>query len=312
MADATTTATDEVAIDFHTLFRIYKDGRIDRFAGTQILPPTTHPDTGVRSKDVVINPGTGLSARLFLPKITADHSTGKLPFLLFIHGGAFCIETPFSPNYHNHVAALAAEANVVALSLHYRRPPEHLLPAAYDDAWEALNWAIAHSEDGDGPEEWLKHHADFQRIFVAGDSAGANIANTVLVRVGSEGVRNGSRVLGMILFHPYFHNGEPNKLLDVIFPTSSGATDPRLNPAGADPNGLAKLGCESVLIFVAKKDWLKDRGWSYYEALRKSGWVGKVEIVESEDEDHVFHLLNPACEKAVDLMKKTVSFLKQV
>lgn len=302
--DTTATATDEVAVDFHTLFRIFKDGRIERFAGTEILPPSPDPQDGVvRSKDVVISPETGLSARLFLPK-----SAGKLPFLLYIHGGAFCIETPFSPNYHNHVAALAAQANVVALSLHYRRPPEHPLPAAYDDAWEALNWAVAHS-GGDGPEEWLNHHADFQRVFVAGDSAGSNIASTVVVRVGSEGVSSGARVIGMVLFHPYFHSGEPNKLLDIIFPTSSGAADPRLNPAGADPKELAKLGCGNVLIFVAAKDWLKDRGWTYYEAVKKSGWIGKVEIVESEDEDHVFHLINPACGKAVELINKTVSFL---
>ncbi|KAH7517951.1 hypothetical protein FEM48_Zijuj09G0118800 [Ziziphus jujuba var. spinosa] len=303
---------DDVAIDFYSLFRIYKDGRVQRFAGTDILPPSPDPKNGdVRSKDVVISPETGLSARLFLPDTTTDSSTAKLPFLIYIHGGAFCIGSPFSPIYHNHVASLTAGANVVALSLHYRRAPEHPLPTAFEDAWEAFQWAVGHS-DGDGPEEWLNRHADFRRVFFAGDSAGATIAHNVVVRAGViEGEIKGLRIVGMVLIHPFFGNEERDKLLEIIFPTSSGTSkDPRLNP-GVDPKLLGRLGCGNVLIFVAEKDRLKERGRSYYEALKKSGWVGKVEIVENEGEKHVFHLMNPGCHNAVTLVEKTVSFLKQ-
>lgn len=303
--DATT--TDEVAIDFHNLFRIYKDGRIDRFNGTDVHPPSTNPETGVQSKDVVVSSENGLSGRLFLPRIT-DSTDGKLPFLIFIHGGAFVIQSPFSPVYHNHVSAIVAKANVVALSVDYRRAPEHPLPIAYDDAWDALQWAVSHSS-GDGPEEWLNCHADFRRVYLAGDSAGANIAHNVVVRAGVNGLTNGVKITGMVFFHPYFDNDETNKLLDIIFPTRSRPTDLRLNP-GSDPIQLAKLACEKMLIFVAQNDFLRDRGWSYYEALKKSGWVGSVEIVETEDEGHVFHLHNPVCDKAMALMDKTVYFFK--
>lgn len=298
--------TDEVAFESLPFFRIYKDGRIERLSGTEIVPPTTDPETGVRSKDVVVSSETGLSARLFLPKTT--DTAGKLAFLLYIHGGAFCIDSPFSPTYHNYVASLAAEANVVALSVHYRRSPEHPLPVAYADAFEALLWAFSHS-GGDGPEQWVNLHADFQRVFVAGDSAGGNIAHNVVVRAGVEAISGGVRILGMILFHPYFCNEKASELFEIIFPTSSGPDDPRLNPVG-DPK-LASLGCGGVLIFVAEKDPLRERGWNYYKALRKSGWAGKVEIVETQGENHIFHLRSPGCDTAVDLMKKTVSFLKQ-
>ncbi|KAF3435378.1 hypothetical protein FNV43_RR22467 [Rhamnella rubrinervis] len=295
-----TTTTDEVAIDFLPLFRIYKDGRIHRFTGTDVHPPSTNPDTGVQSKDVVVSSETGLSGRLFLPRIT-DSTAGKLPFLLFIHGGAFVIESAFSPAYHNHVAALAAEANVVAFSVDYRRAPEHHLPIAYDDTWDALQWAISHS-GGDGPEEWLNRHADFRRVYVAGDSAGANIAHNVVVRAGVDGLINGANITGMVLFHPYFDHGEVNKLLDIVFPKRSRPMDPRVNP-GSDPNQLAKLACEKVLIFVAQKDFLRDRGLSYYEALKTSGWGGSVELADTEDEGHVFHLHNPGCDRALALME---------
>ncbi|PQP97957.1 putative carboxylesterase 12 [Prunus yedoensis var. nudiflora] len=113
----------------------------------------------------------------------------------------------------------------------------------------------------------------------------------------------------MILFHPYFGNEKPNKLLEVIFPACSGLNDPRVNQS-KDPK-LGEIGCGRVLVFVAEKDFFRDRAWAYYEALKKSGWGGVVEIVESEGEDHVFHLFNPSCDKAVEMVKKVVSFINQ-
>jgi acetyl esterase/lipase len=74
---------------------------------------------------------------------------------------------------------------------------------------------------------------------------------------------------------------------------------------------FAKLGCERVLVFVAEKDDLMDPGKRYYEELKKSGWAGSVEIVENSGEEHCFHLPNLKYEKAVDLIKKLVSFVKQ-
>lgn len=113
----------------------------------------------------------------------------------------------------------------------------------------------------------------------------------------------------MVLFHPFFTNDKPDELIEIIFPSKSGLNDPRLNP-GADPK-LRRLGCGKVLIFVAEKDSLNDRGWNYYKALKESGWGASVEIVETEGEGHVFHLLDPDSGKALALMEKTVSFFKQ-
>ncbi|KAF3435375.1 hypothetical protein FNV43_RR22464 [Rhamnella rubrinervis] len=301
--------TDEIIFNFQNKFQIYKSGRIERFTGEDIVPSSPDSNTDVRSKDVVISPQTGLSGRLFLPKIT-DSTAGKLSFLLYIHGGAFCIESPFSPTYHNYVAALTAKASIVVLSVHYRRATEHLLPIAYEDAWEALQWVLAHSK-GDGPEELLNYHADFQRVFAAGDSAGATLTHTVVLRAGIEGV-SGLRIIGMILFHPFFTNDdEPDRLMEIISPSSSGPNDPMLNP-GKDSK-LGRLGCGKVLIFVAEKDLFRDRGWNYHKAVKESGWGGgSLEIVETEGEGHVFYLSDPDSDKALALMEKTVSFFKQV
>jgi acetyl esterase/lipase len=92
-----------------------------------------------------------------------------------------------------------------------------------------------------------------------------------------------------------------------VSPTTSGLDDFRYNPA-ADSR-MASLGCTRVLICLAEKDALRQRGLFYYETLRKSGWGGEVEIVETEGEGHVFHLFNPNCDTAEALLKKLASFI---
>ncbi|GLT37009.1 hypothetical protein SLA2020_113530 [Shorea laevis] len=309
----------ELAVDASPMLRLYKDGRIERLMGTEVVPPGFDPKTNVDSKDVLYLPENGLSNRLYVPKTT--NPGDKLPLLIYFHGGAFCLETAFSPTYHNYLNPLVAEANIIAVSVDYRRAPEHPIPAAYDDAWTALKWVASHS-GGNGPANWLNSHADFGKVFFAGDSAGANIAHHMAMRIGKEKLE-GFAVTGINLTHPYFWGTEPvgdeikdlaaNEKIEGLWrfasPGTSGCDDPWMNPLkGPD---LAGLGCSRVLVCVAEKDILKHRGCYYYAKLKESGWGGEIEIMESEGENHVFHLFNPTCENAVAMLKKVASFLNQ-
>ncbi|KAF9675926.1 hypothetical protein SADUNF_Sadunf09G0084800 [Salix dunnii] len=298
--------------DFPPFFRIYKNGRVERItADAETVPPSDDPHTGVQSKDTVVSQKNGLSVRLFIPRI--KDPSQKLPLLIYIHGGAFCVESPFSSIYHSYVTNLVHQANVIAVSVQYRRAPEHPLPVAYDDSWAAIQWVASHV-NGNGVESWLNKHADFKRTFLAGDSAGANIVHNMTVRAGVNGL-TGVKISGMVLAHPFFGDKEPefsSPVLEFIFPGVNIYDDPRINPVGAGGAELASLQCSRVLIFVAGKDVLRERVYKYYEALKQSGWGGAVEIVETEGEDHVFHLLNPSCDKAEVMMKQVVSFINAV
>ncbi|KAL6963980.1 hypothetical protein U1Q18_034985 [Sarracenia purpurea var. burkii] len=316
---ASISSEPEIVLDLPNFIRVYKDGRVERLIGTDVVAPSIDPDAGIQSKDVVIDPETAVSARLFLPK-TADPNQ-KLPLLIYFHGGGFCVESAFSPEYHNYLNSLVAEANVVAVSVDYRRAPEHPLPAAYGDSWAAVKWVASHSAcGGNGNDEWLKTCVDFDRVFFGGDSAGANIAHHMAIRVGSEGL-SGVNLAGIFLIHPYFGGMEPigserddikgkafaDKLWKFAFPSSSGSDDPLFNPE-MDPR-LSGLGCKKVLVCVAEKDLLRDRGWRYKEKLEKSGWGGTAEVVEAAEESHVFHLFKPTCDNAVTMLKRVVAFL---
>ncbi|KAL6213435.1 hypothetical protein ACLB2K_012882 [Fragaria x ananassa] len=99
------------------------------------------------------------------------------------------------------------------------------------------------------------------------------------------------------------------ELWRFCYPLTSGTDDLFLNP-GKDPK-LAELGCEKVLVCVAEKDSLKDRGWYYSEVLKKSGWNGVVEVMEAKEEDHVFHLIDNSCDNARTMLKKRRLLLLQ-
>ncbi|XP_009773904.1 2-hydroxyisoflavanone dehydratase-like [Nicotiana tabacum] len=309
----------EIVHDLFPLIRVYKDGRIERLLGEGVVPAELDPETGVQIKDVQIDPKINLSARLYLPK-NLDQ-VQKIPLFVYFHGGGFVIESASSPSYHKHLNLVATEANVIIVSVNYRLAPEYPLPIAYEDSWLALKWIASHAK-GEGHEPWLKDHADLNHVYFGGDSAGANIAHNIAIRVGLEKL-DGVKLDGIFLACPYFWgidliDGEAEnldcknyieKLWAFAHPNSSGLDDPLMNPE-KDPK-LSSLGCDKVLVYVAGKDPLKYRGLYYKELLEKSGWQGTVEVVEIKDEEHVFHLFAPTSENAMVVLKKLVSFLNQ-
>jgi acetyl esterase/lipase len=140
-------AADEITIESPAHFRLYKSGRIERLNRPPVLPAGLDETTGVTSKDVVLDAETGLSVRLYLPKL--QEPSKKLPVLVYFHGGGFVLESAGSATYHTYVNPLAAAAGVLVVSVCYRLAPEHPLPAAYEDSWAALRWAAS------ARDEWI-------------------------------------------------------------------------------------------------------------------------------------------------------------
>ncbi|CAN1256805.1 Probable carboxylesterase 13 [Linum perenne] len=307
---------EEISLDLSPLIRIHKNGTVERLMTYTTVPAGHDPQYDVVSKDVIFSTDPNLSARIYAPSAAVTTSGRKnLPILVYYHGGGFCIESAFSQSYHGYVNAIVAAAQIVVVSVDYRLAPEHLLPCAYDDSWAALKWIVS------GAEDWLNEFVDFGKIYLAGDSAGANIAHHVAMRNGEEKLID---LVGIVLVDPYFWGtdpigDEPKDEESRRVPSGlwlmanpglvAGLDDPGINVT-VDPK-LPSLGCRRVLVLVAEKDMLKDRGWRYYETMGKNGWKGTAEIEETKGEGHVFHLYNPASESAAARMKRTILFLNQ-
>lgn len=93
--------------------------------------------------------------------------------VLLLHGGAYILKLS---NIYRGMAVrysrMAGDADV--FSPDYRLAPEHVFPAALDDAVDAWDWLLAH---GYKP----------QNILVAGDSAGGNLALALTLKLRDMG-----------------------------------------------------------------------------------------------------------------------------
>lgn len=309
----------EIAFDYSPKFRIFKNGRIERLTTEIFVPPSLNPENGVVSKDAIYSPEKNLSLRIYLLQDSVvDSSAKKIPLLVYFHGGGFILETAFTPIYHTFLTSTVSAADCIAVSVDYRRAPEHPIPIAYEDSWDAVKWILTHIT-GSGSEDWLNKHADFSKVFFAGDSAGANIAHHMVMKAEKEALSpENFKISGMVLFHPYFWSEEmqmgARRYYEVLWRIASpnskkGVEDPWINVVGSDLSGL---GCRQVLVMLAGNDVLAKGGLGYAVELEKSGWEGKVQVVETKDEGHVFHLRNPDSDNARRVVQNFVEFLKGV
>ncbi|RDX64599.1 2-hydroxyisoflavanone dehydratase, partial [Mucuna pruriens] len=318
----------EIVKELLPLIRVYKDGSVERLLSSPNVPPSSSdPDTRVSSKDIVIEDNPFLSARIFLPKSHNKHNQ-KLPIFVYFHGGAFCVESAFSFFVHRYLNILASEANIIAVSVDFRLLPHHPLPAAYEDGWTTLQWIASHAtNNATKPEPWLTNFADFNKLYVGGDTSGANLAHNLLMRAGTETLHGDLRILGALLCCPFFWGSKPigsepveehdqslaMKVWSFAWPDAhAGIDNPMINPFAPGSPSLATLGCSKMLITITAKDEFRDRDILYYETVKRSGWKGAVELFDVGDEPHAFQLFKPETDRAKAMIKCLASFLKEI
>lgn len=131
----------DLTIEPLPFIRFLKNGStVESLRGNYVVPASLDPQNNVVSKDVVYSQEHSLSVRLFLPhkKSTELAADEKLPLLIYFHGGAFIMGSPFSPVSHNYLTEVVKASNCLAVSVQYRLAPEHPIPAAYEDSWSAM------------------------------------------------------------------------------------------------------------------------------------------------------------------------------
>ncbi|KAJ6713930.1 CELL DEATH ASSOCIATED PROTEIN [Salix viminalis] len=179
------------------------------------VPPHEEFIEGVATRDVTIDENSGLGARIYLPQHepdrSADHNSNKLPVIIHFHGGGFCISRADWYMYYYIYSRLARSAPAIVVSVYLRLAPEHRLPAAIDDGFSALMWLRALARgDHDSYEPWLSNYGDFNRVFLIGDSSGANLVHHVAARAGEVDL-SPVRLAGGIPVHPGFVRSERSK-----------------------------------------------------------------------------------------------------
>ena len=135
-----------------------------------------YPDGVTAQTTAIATPTHAIPIRIYR---TAAPDASAL--VLYFHGGGFILGGLDS---HDDVCAeLCARTGYEVVSVDYRLAPEHLHPAAFDDALAAFEWAAT---------------TYARPILLAGDSAGGNLAAAV-----SHATRGHSRApIGQVLIYP--------------------------------------------------------------------------------------------------------------
>uniref|UniRef100_A0A0D9X245 Alpha/beta hydrolase fold-3 domain-containing protein n=1 Tax=Leersia perrieri TaxID=77586 RepID=A0A0D9X245_9ORYZ len=279
------------------------------------------PDAaGVRSVDVTIDANRCLWARVFSPPATTG-STAKLPVIVFFHGGGFVLFSAASCYYDRLCRRICRVVNAVVVSVNYRLSPEHKFPSPYDDAVAALRFLAACNNAGEIPG--VAAAVDLSTTFLAGDSAGGNIAHHVANRWSSPSLR----FAGVMLIQPFFGGEERTEEeieLDKVAITLTmartdyywrqflpdGATRDHAaaHVAGAGELTAAAEAFPPAMVVIGGFDLLK--GWQarYVAALRREG--KKVRVVEFPDAIHGFFLF-PELADSGDLVEEMKVFVRK-
>ncbi|XP_065867152.1 carboxylesterase 15 [Euphorbia lathyris] len=292
------------------VLRVFSDGSIWRSTEPSFKVPV-EDDGSVLWKDVVFDPANNLELRLYKP----SSSCSKLPILYYIHGGGFCIGSRTWPNCQNYCFKLALELEAVIIAPDYRLAPENRLPAAIEDGFMAMKW-LQDQAISDDPDSWLNDAADFDKVFISGDSAGGNIAHHLALRLRPSSPDLAPvRVRGYVLLAPFFGGTVLSKseahgpkdaflnwdLIDRFWRLSIPMGDTRdvaiVNP---ERESFEKVELDPMLVIMGENDLLKDRSKDYVKRLKDLG--NNIEYVEFEGQQHGFFTLHPNSQPSNHLM----------
>jgi acetyl esterase len=214
-------------------------------------------------RDVVIPSQAGeIPARVYSPAADAPG------VVVYYYGGGWVLGSV--DEWDASVRALAVASGCDVLSVDYRLAPEHVFPAAVDDAYDALIWAAGTLADG-------------RPLVVAGDSAGGNLAAVCALRARDTG---GPSLALQLLVYPVtdhdldrksYHQYDGTELVlnrrDMTWFWEHYAPDPaaRANPYASPLRASDLSGLPPAYIVTAEHDPLRDEVFAYADRLRAAG-----------------------------------------
>ena len=235
------------------------DGRALVDATSRMIP--AGPDLESVRDIVIPSRAGGMPARVYSPSSSAPG------LVLYFHGGGWVVGS--LDGWDASVRGLAIASGCDVVSVDYRLAPEHVFPAAADDAYDALEWAASASGLAGG-----------RPIVVAGDSAGGNLATVSALRARDSG---GPPIALQVLVYPVvdydldrrsYREYDGDELIvnrrDMIWFWDHYAPDPgtRVNPYASPLRASSLSGLPPVYLVTAEHDPLREEGFAYADRLR--------------------------------------------
>lgn len=210
----------------------------------------------------------------------------ELPVIISVHGGGYVYG---SKEVYQFYAASLAQMGFTVVNFNYRLAPKYKFPAPLEDLNTVISWLLEHQKE---------YPVDMQKVFLVGDSAGAQI---------------------VAQYGAMYSNKEYASVMEMDVPKFTlkalglccGTYDLKKRALEADGKGLMRdyLGKDirkygeklNVLnyitadyppayLFSANGDYLKEECRPMAELLRSKGVRSEYKIYGNEQTYHVFHV----------------------
>jgi acetyl esterase/lipase len=264
---------------------------VENYVGHPLpLPEGTH----VESVDVDGVPAAWISP----PDADAER------VLLYLHGGNYMFGSLKS--HRDLVARLGGAAGMRSLLIDYRLAPEHVFPAALDDALTAYRWLLA---NGIKPEH----------IVLGGDSAGGGLTLALLQIVRDKNI---PMPAGAVLLSPWtdlvgtvesrttretadpLFSGKAINSLSSFYAGTEDVHNPLISPINADLHGFPPL-----LIEVGHDEVLLDDSLQVADHAKAANVP--VELTVWEGMWHVFQLFSYVLPEGLQSLEKMGTFIRR-
>ena len=255
----------------------------------QALPgPFQGPPVDIQDHSVPAGPRGPVAVKVLRP----PHAAALLPAILYIHGAGWVFG-----NAHTHdrlIRELAVGAGAALVFPSYSLSPEARYPVAIEEIYGVAQWLT---------QKGRALGLDPERICIAGDSVGGNMAAAVTLMAKQRGA---PRFKGQLLFYPvtnaafdtasytqfaegYFLRRDAMQWFwDQYLPDLAERQKITASPLRASLEDLA--GLPEALVITAEADVLRDEGEAYANRLRQAGV--RVTALSFQGIIHDFVMLN--------------------
>lgn len=220
-------------------------------------------------QDIAI-PGK-ITPQISLRIVRPTHAKGKLPIIIYVHGGGWILGNKNTHDYLIRKIANGAQAAVVFVN--YDLSPEAKYPVALEQAYEAAAYMTKNG---------TKHGLDGTSIAIAGDSVGGGMAAAVTLLAKQRGTPHFKY---QVLFYPVtnanFNTGSYNQFANGPWLTKKAMqwfwdayapVEQRTIPTVAPLNAtIAELQGLPPALIITDNDVLRDEGEAYALKLMQAG-----------------------------------------
>jgi acetyl esterase/lipase len=289
--------------------RVVLEPAAQKFADKAAQPPYLHdlgPSEGrttiddVQSDDTDLSPADieelkvpgGPSGQVSLRIVRPQNAPATLPVVLYVHGAGWVFGNGHTHNRLTRQLAVGAQAAVVFPF--FSLSPEAKYPTAIEEIYAVTTWLAEHGTE---------HGLDAERVAIAGDGTGGNMAAAVSLLTKT---RAGPKFVQQVLFYPVtdanfdtesykrFATGYGLSRDNMKWYWDQYTTDPgqrteiTASPLRATTEQLT--GLPPALVVTGDADVLRDEGEAYASNLRQAGV--RVTAVRFEGMIHDFVMLN--------------------